>query len=123
MKPNKPTRPEDFIGKNISVLIDRPLSSQHPQWNFIFPVNYGYVEGVISGDGEELDAYVLGVFEPVDVFKELGTSVIHRLDDNDPKLVLVPDGAFYSNDQILALVEFQEWFFDPFNPKGSDQWI
>lgn len=38
-------------------------------------------------------------------------AVIHRLDDDDDKLVLVPDGKEYTDDQIRALTEFQERFF------------
>jgi inorganic pyrophosphatase len=74
-------------------------------------LNYGYVPGVIAPDGEEQDAYVLGVFEPLEQFEGRCIAVIHRLDDDDDKLVLVPDGMQYTDDQILALTEFQERFF------------
>ena len=56
---------KEYIGKTIDIKIDRELGSKHPRHGFIYPVNYGYVEGTISGDGEELDFYLLGVFEPV----------------------------------------------------------
>ncbi len=62
-------------------------------------------------DGEEQDAYVLGVFEPLEHFEGCCIAVIHRLDDDDDKLVLVPDGMLYTDDQVLALTEFQEPFF------------
>ena len=54
-----------FIGQIVEVEMDRPLGTRHPKHNFMYPVNYGYVPGTVSGDGEELDAYVLGVFEPL----------------------------------------------------------
>ena len=34
------------------------MGSKHPKHGFIYPVNYGFVPGVIGGDGEELDAYL-----------------------------------------------------------------
>ncbi len=102
----------DFIGKLVSVKIDRPLGSRHPQHGFFYMVNYGYVPGVIAPDGEEQDVYVLGVFEPLEQFEGRCIAVIHRLDDEDDKLVLVPDGAQYTDEQILALTEFQERFFN-----------
>ena len=74
-------------------------------------LNYGYVPGVIAPDGEEQDAYVLGVFEPLEQFEGRCIAVIYRLDDDDDKLVLVPDGVQYTDDQVLALTEFQERFF------------
>lgn len=101
-----------YIGQIVQVAIDRPLGSRHPQHGFIYPVNYGFVPGVISGDGEELDVYVLGVFEPLDKFEGECIAVIHRLDDSDDKLVLVPPNSNYSDDQIRALTEFQERWFD-----------
>lgn len=59
---------ENLINQTVTVTIDRPMGSKHPKHNFYYPVNYGYIQGIISGDGEELDAYVLGVFEPVKTF-------------------------------------------------------
>jgi inorganic pyrophosphatase len=93
------------------VTIDRPLGSRHPRHGFLYPLNYGCVPGTTAPDGEELDAYVLGVFEPVETFTGRCIAVIHRLDDQDDKLVLAPAGRDYTDDQIRALVEFQERFF------------
>ncbi len=108
----------DYIGKLVSIHIDRPLGSRHPQHGFYYPVNYGYGPGTLSPDGEELDAYALGAFEPLAQFEGRCIAVIHRLDDDDDKLVLVPDGVQYSDEQILALTEFQERFFKPVVIRG-----
>ncbi len=110
----------DFLGKTVSVRIDRQLGSRHPQHGFIYLLNYGYVPGVLAPDGEELDAYVLGVFEPVERFEGRCFAVIHRLDDDDDKLVLAPEGVQYSDEQILALTEFQERFFTPVIKRSPD---
>lgn len=59
----------DYLGKVLKIEIDRPLGSKHPKHGFIYPVNYGYVPNTISGDGEELDCYLLGVFEPLKISK------------------------------------------------------
>lgn len=45
----------------LEVTIDRPFGSKHPKHGFIYPINYGYVPNTISGDGEELDCYILGL--------------------------------------------------------------
>jgi len=100
-----------FLGQMVGVKIDRPLGSKHPKHNIYYGVNYGYVPGEIAPDGEDLDAYILGVFEPLTEFSGHCVAVIHRLDDDDDKLVLVPDGVVYTSEQIKALVEFQERFF------------
>ncbi len=84
----------------------------------MYMLNYGYVPGVFSPDGEELDAYVLGVFEPVQRFEGRCIAVIQRLDDDDDKLVLAPEGVQYTDEQILALTEFQERFFQPLVIRG-----
>ena len=103
---------KDYIGKIVTVTMDRPMGSTHPKHGFVYPVNYGYIEGTISGDGEELDAYVLGEHKPLDTFQGRVIAVIHRLNDNDDKLVVMADGRDYSNDAILALTEFQEKWFE-----------
>ncbi len=103
---------EEYIGKILDVKIDRELGSKHPKHGFIYPVNYGYVPGTISGDGEELDCYVLGVFKPLEEFNGKCIAIIHRTNDNDDKLIIVPEGKEYSDDAVDALVEFQEQYFE-----------
>ncbi|MEM7112999.1 MAG: inorganic diphosphatase [Chloroflexota bacterium] len=101
----------DFLGKLITVKMDRPMGSRHPKYGFLYPVNYGYVPDTISPDGEELDAYVLGVFEPLKAFNGRCIAYIHRQNDNDDKLIVAPDNKTYNDAQIQALTEFQERFF------------
>lgn len=103
---------EEFLGKEVKVKIDRKMGSKHPKHGFIYPVNYGYIPNTISGDGEEVDAYVLGVFEPIEEFEGKCIAIIHRLNDNDDKLIVVPENKEYSDEQIIALTEFQERFFE-----------
>lgn len=104
------SKSNEYIGKLLEVEMDRPMGSRHPKHGFIYPVNYGYVPNTVSGDGEELDCYVLGVFEPLEKFKGKCIAVIHRTNDNDDKLVIVPEEKDYSDDAIEALTEFQERF-------------
>ena len=101
----------EYLGKELYIKIDRPFGSKHPKHGFIYPINYGYVSNTISGDGEELDAYLLGVFEPVDDYNGKCIAIIHRTNDNDDKLIVVPIDKNYSDDAIEALVEFQEEHF------------
>lgn len=103
-----------FIGITVNVTIDRPLGSRHPEAGFIYPVNYGFLPNVPSPDGEDLDAYILGVFKPIETFTGRCIAVIQRSDDDDDKLVVAPAGRGrdYSDEQILALTEFQERFFE-----------
>ena len=103
---------KEYLGKTINIKIDRQFGTKHPNHGFIYPVNYGYVPNTVSGDGEELDAYLLGVFEPVEEYSGNCIAIIHRTNDNDDKLVVVPEGKEYSVDAINALIEFQERFFE-----------
>lgn len=103
---------KEYIGKKVYVTIDRKMGSKHPNWEFIYPTNYGYVPNTVSGDGEELDAYILGVFEPLDSFEGTCIAILHRLNENDDKLIIVPEGENYTDEQINCLTEFQERFFN-----------
>ncbi len=101
----------DYLQRAVTVRIDRPLGSYHPRHGFIYLLNHGFVPGTLSPDGAELDAYILGVFEPLTDFAGKCIAVIHRTNDEDDKLVVAPIGKTYSHDQIWALTEFQERFF------------
>ena len=102
---------KDYLGKEVSVEIDRPLGTRHPKHGFMYMINYGFIPNTISGDGEELDAYLVGKFEPVEKSSGKVIAIIHRTNDDD-KLIVSKDGNDYSDDAIRALTEFQEKYFE-----------
>lgn len=105
------TNSKEYLNKIVSVKMDRPLGSRHPKHDFVYEVNYGYIPNTISGDGEELDAYVLGESTPLDTFEGKVIAIIHRTNDNDDKLVVAADGKNFTDEEIEKLVAFQEkWF-------------
>lgn len=103
---------KEYLGKMLEIKIDRKFGSKHPKHGFIYPVNYGFVPNTVSGDGEELDCYLLGVFDPVEEYTGKCIAIIHRTNDNDDKLIIAPEGKEYSDEAIEALVEFQEQYFE-----------
>ena len=101
------------IGKIVTVTVDRPLGSFHPEYpDMYYPVNYGYVKGIIAPDGDEQDVYILGVDKPVENFTGRVIAVIRRSDDVEEKWVTCPDGVSFSREEIAEMVRFQERFFD-----------
>ena len=101
-----------YLNQNVKVKIDRPLGSLHPRHDLIYPLNYGFVPNTLAPDGEELDAYVLGVFDPIEEFEGKCIAIIHRTNDNDDKLIVTAQNKNYTDEQIIALTEFQERFFE-----------
>ena len=101
-----------MIGKIVKVIIDRPLGSRHPVYrDTVYPLNYGYIEGLTAGDGEYQDAYVLGVDHAAEAFTGRVIAVIHRLNDVEDKLVVAPDGVEFSQEEIEEQVHFQVRYF------------
>ena len=101
-----------MLGRVVKVIVDRPLGTYHPKHKDIYySVNYGYVEGIIVADGEEQDAYILGVNEPIKEFNGKVIAVIHRFNDIEEKWVVAPKGASFTKDEIMKQVDFQEQFF------------
>ncbi len=101
-----------MIGKIVTVTIDRPLGSYHPQYpDLYYPVNYGYIKGTLAPDGEEEDAYILGVNEPLDHFTGRVIAVIYREDDIEHKWVVAPEKAVFTKEEIERLTYFQEKYF------------
>ena len=103
---------ETYLNKIVTAKIDRHMGSKHPKHGFIYPVNYGYIPNTISGDGEELDCYILGIHEPVETFTGKCIAIIHRTNDNDDKLIIVPEDKNFTDGEIRALTDFQEKFFE-----------
>jgi inorganic pyrophosphatase len=101
-----------FLGKIVKIKIDRPIGSKHPKHGFIYDVNYGFVPDAKAPDGEEIDAYLLCVSEPVEEFTGKCIAIIHRKDDNDDKLIIIPENSKnISDEEISKSVNFQEkWF-------------
>lgn len=102
----------NIIGQTVTVTVDRPLGSFHPEHrNMYYPVNYGYVKGITAPDGEEQDAYILGVNEPVDEFTGKIIAIIHRYDDVEEKWVIAPENISFAKEEIWEQVCFQEKYF------------
>ena len=96
----------------VTVTVDRPLGSYHPKYpDLYYPVNYGYIKGISAPDGEEQDAYILGVDTSLSEFTGKVIAVIHRDDDIENKWVVVPEGIKFSEDEIRELTFFQERYF------------
>ncbi len=100
-----------YLSKTLTIKIDRPLGSKHPKWDFVYPINYGFLPNTKAADGEEIDAYVLGVAEPIQEFTGVCIAIIHRLNDDDDKLVIAPAGKNFTDEEIRQLTDFQEKFF------------
>lgn len=97
-----------YVGRHVTVRIDRPYGSTHPVHGFRYEANYGYIPGTLAPDGDELDAYLLGPTQPLDHGDGTCVGIIHRLTDDDDKLIVIPTGYHLTDDQILAAVAFQE---------------
>ena len=100
----------DHLGKTVHVVVDRPMGYQHG--DIRYPINYGYIPGLIAGDGEEQDVYILGISESIREFDGQVVGAIRRKNDCEDKLVIAPVGTVYHQGQIAEAVSFQEQYFD-----------
>lgn len=102
----------NIIGQTVTVTVDRAMGTYHPKHKDIYyPINYGYINGIMAADGEEQDAYILGVSAPLKEFTGRVIAIIHRLDDIEDKWVVAPDDKSFSADEIMEQVRFQEQYF------------
>ena len=104
---------DNTIGSIVKVTVDRPMGSYHPvHKNLYYPINYGYVKGIMAQDGEEQDAYVIGVDVPIKEHTGKVVAIIHRNDDEEEKWVVCPKDRIFTKEEIREQVRFQEQFFD-----------
>lgn len=104
---------KSYLGKVVTIGIDRPIGYVHKKakYDLVYPINYGYIPGVLGGDGEELDVYLLGVDEPVGGYTCRIIGIAHRMNDCEDKLVGAPEGMSFSAEEIAAAISFQEKYY------------
>ena len=105
-----------YLGKTVHISIDRPIGYVHGKGNYdlVYPINYGYIPGVLGGDGEDMDVYLLGVDVPVKEFDAHIIAIVHRENDVEDKLVGVPEGMTFTTEEIAAAVHFQEQYYSSY---------
>ena len=105
---------EEYLGKIVSVVIDRPVGFHHVTKgiHLDYTINYGFLPGVTGGDGEEQDVYILGISEPLDAFTGRIIGVVRRKDDNEDKFIAAPDGMTFTGKQMEEKLYFVEKYFD-----------
>ena len=105
---------QSYLGKTVSVVIDRPVGFHHVTKgiHLDYTVNYGFLPGVTGGDGEEQDVYILGVAEPLEAFTGRIVGVVRRKDDNEDKFIAAPEGMTFTAEQMRQQIHFVEKYFD-----------
>ena len=102
-----------YLGKTVTIGIDRPIGYVHVKGEktLVYPINYGYIPGVLGGDDEELDVYLLGVDQPVETYTCRVIAIAHRENDVEDKLVAAPEGMNFSKEEIESAIHFQEKYY------------
>ena len=102
------------MGKTVDIQVDRPVGHIHTTKGITlhYTVNYGYIPGLMGGDGDEQDVYILGISEPLTHFTGRIIAAIRRRDDNEDKLVAAPEGMHFTKQEIEEAVCFVEQYFD-----------
>ena len=104
---------KNVLGKPVHCVTDRPLGSAHPRYpEMIYPVNYGYVPGVMAGDNAAQDVYILGPTEPFKTFDGVVIAVVHRFNDVEDKWVAAEKTGVYTAEEILKILDFQEKYYE-----------
>ena len=105
-----------YLGKIVKIGIDRPIGYIHKKekYSLEYKINYGYIPGVLGGDGEELDVYLLGVDRAVEEYTARIIGIAHRRDDVEDKLIAAPEGMTFSAEQIRDRIDFQEKYYDTY---------
>ena len=104
----------EYMGQTVTVTVDRPVGFHHVTKgiHLDYTINYGFLPGVIGGDGEEQDVYILGISQPLEHFTGRIIGVVRRGDDNEDKFVAAPDGMAFTAEQIMKEIYFVEKYFD-----------
>lgn len=104
---------EGYLGKEVTIEIDRPVGYVHHKGEktLIYPINYGFIPNVFGGDGEELDVFLVGVYEAVASYTGRIIGIVYRADDVEDKLVMAPFDKDFTAEDIAKAVYFQEKYY------------
>lgn len=105
---------QTYMGKTVEVTVDRPIGHVHHTKGITlhYTLNYGYIPGLMGGDGEAQDVYILGPDEPLTRFTGKIIGAVRRRDDNEDKLIAAPEGLVLSREEIRKAIHFVEQYFD-----------
>ncbi|GEL90629.1 MULTISPECIES: inorganic pyrophosphatase [Pediococcus] len=97
----------------LQVTIDRP-KGYVDQFGNVYPLNYGYISGIIGGDGEKQDVYVISknAETPIGTFTGILVAIIHRDDDVETKWVVTSEKEVISEKEIFENTQFLEKHFN-----------
>ncbi len=107
---------KSYLGKTVDIKIDRPIGYIHKKekYSLEYKINYGYIPGVLGGDGEELDVYLIGVAKPVEEYTVQIIGIVHRENDVEDKLIAAPVGTSFTKSEMEAAVHFQEQYYNTY---------
>ena len=104
-------RLDDWIGRTVDVVVDRPLGSVHPRYpGIVYEVNYGYIPGTTAPDSAPIDVYVLGADQPLERCSAKVIAVIRRRDDVEDKIVVAMSGEWNGASIAKATAFVERWF-------------
>lgn len=102
-----------FLGKEYEITVDRPAGSVHPKHpDLVYPINYGFIDGIFAEDGEEVDVYVIDSKKPLKKLRAKVIAIIHRHDDDENKLIAIKSDKKFLDEEILSAVNFQEKYYN-----------
>lgn len=82
-------RLEALLGKEIKVIVDRPIGSIHPEHpTIVYPVNYGYYANIKAADNEYQDVYILKEDKPLTEYIGKVVAIVERKKDIEDKIVV-----------------------------------
>ena len=87
----------DKMVQKYEIKIDRPKGSLHPKYkDYIYPLDYGYLEGTVSSDGAGIDIWVgtspeknvTGIISSVDFIKgDSEIKILYACSDEEVKMI------------------------------------
>lgn len=98
---------------HLIVTIDRPKGFQN-EFGTVYPLNYGYIEGIVGGDGEKQDAYCIedGDIQPRKFFEGYLIGIVIRKNDSEEKWLVAKKDKTYTQKQLTEKIKFLEKYFN-----------
>ncbi len=96
----------DILVAGSRIVIDRPRGSTHPRFpDFVYPYDYGYLEGTVSGDGEGIDVWIGSLPDR----QVTGIVCTVNLDKNDSEIKILLGCTDAETREIVGIHNTENW--------------
>lgn len=101
-----------YLGKNVTVIVDRPYGSLDLRSDGEMTCNCGYVQQPVTmEDNDDIEARIVGIYEPRESFTGTVIGIIYHKEDSHMHLIVAPPAWTINRNEIITQIGMVEQYY------------